>query len=99
VFSPAETPLDIYAVKDQLKREDLGERQIEGFSCHGYQLEMRVGNHTNRYEIWISSQLNEVLWEKKVSGDKEDIFRLFNINRTDPAETLFVIPPDYKKVN
>jgi hypothetical protein len=63
--SPAETPLDIYPAEHQLKRKDLGEREIEGFICHGYQLEIRVGNHTNRYEIWISSQLNEVLWKKK----------------------------------
>jgi hypothetical protein len=101
LISPTETPLDIYATVNQVGRDDLGEREVEGFVCHGHRLQIRSKASAAQYtvELWISNLINEVLWERKTNDVEEDMFRLFNIERTQPANTLFSVPSDYREVN
>ena len=73
--------------------EDIGVKVIEGRKCRGYQ----VKRHANdNFEYWISEELEEIIQAKIITENEEHTLRLFNIERSEPANPLFVIPENYK---
>jgi len=87
------------------KTESLGKQVIEGLEAEGVRSvitipEGRIGN--NRpieiiSERWDSTELQTVVLSKHNDPRfGETVYRLTNINRAEPAQTLFEIPADYK---
>jgi hypothetical protein len=87
------------------KTESLGKQVIEGVEAEGVRSvitipEGRIGN--NRpieiiSERWDSPELQTVVLSKHNDPRfGETVYRLTNINRAEPAQTLFEIPADYK---
>jgi hypothetical protein len=74
-------------------QDDLGQRQIEGLSCHGY-----VVNDPRGFvaEVWISDELSEIVFERKTSQAEESL--LFQIRRGEPESPLFEVPNDFTEV-
>jgi hypothetical protein len=65
--------------------------EIEGIPCLVGKIPERWGPR----ELWVSPDLQEILFER-VPYEKEDrITRLYNIKRTEPDPGLFKIPSDY----
>ena len=88
------------------KTESIGERRIEGLKVTGSRLEFTidagtVGNEqpiTVRTDQWFSPDLGVVV--SSTNNDPmigETTYRLEQINRVEPDETLFVVPTDYTK--
>jgi len=92
---------------ERTKQESLGKRIIEGVEVEGTRTTRtipagEIGN-TRPIQIvdesWYSSELHlriMILHRDPRSG--ESTFRLTNINRSEPARTLFEVPPDYRMV-
>jgi hypothetical protein len=49
-------------------------------------------------EIWISDELKYSIREDMTGPESEYAWRLYNIRRSEPPESLFVIPPGYAVV-
>jgi len=88
------------------KKESIGERRIEGLKVTGSRLEFTidagaVGNEqpiTVRTDQWFSPDLGVVV--SSTHSDPmmgETTYRLEQINRVEPDESLFVVPQDYTK--
>ena len=88
------------------KAESIGERRIEGLKVTGSRLEFTidagaVGNEqpiTVRTDQWFSPDLGVVV--SSTNNDPmigETTYRLEQINRVEPDESLFVVPADYTK--
>jgi hypothetical protein len=88
------------------KTESIGERRIEGLKVTGSRLEFTidagaVGNEqpiTVRTDQWFSPDLGVVV--SSTNNDPmigETTYRLEQINRVEPDESLFVVPADYAK--
>lgn len=86
------------------KTESLGKRSIEGVQAEGSRSTMtipagQIGNERPVEivsERWYSPELQTVVLSKRtdpLSGDT--VFRLANINRSEPAPALFQVPPGY----
>ena len=86
------------------KTESLGKRFIEGVQAEGSRSTMTIpaGQIGNERPIeivserWYSPELQTVVSSKRIdplSGDT--VFRLTNINRSEPAPALFQVPPGY----
>lgn len=86
------------------KTESLGKRDVEGVIAEGTRTtseipEGQIGNDrpiTIVTETWHSPELKTVVLSQTtdpMSGDT--IYRLTNINRTEPPPDLFQVPPDY----
>ena len=65
---------------------NLGSRAIEGFSCHG-RLVIVEGGGT--YERWESRELGLPLLAISREHDQEAVFRVYDIDRTEPDPALF----------
>ncbi|MGA9994968.1 MAG: hypothetical protein WBP93_06120 [Pyrinomonadaceae bacterium] len=88
------------------KRESLGTQTIEGVSCEGTRTTMTIpaGEIGNERAIeivserWYSPELQTVVMSKRNDplGAGETTYRLTNINRSEPARSLFEVPADYK---
>jgi len=85
-------------------REDLGTREIEGFTAHGTRTTRtveagQVGNEQPMVitsESWTSPELNHaLLTENDDPQSGHRTVKLQNIDRTEPDPSLFQIPPDY----
>jgi hypothetical protein len=87
-----------------LKREDLGTQTIAGVSAQGtrYTHTIPAGQIGNEkaisivHETWYSNDLQMVVMSKASnpwSGDTT--YTLSNIQRTEPASTLFTVPSDF----
>ncbi len=72
---------------------DFEPKQIEGFMCRGYLLRASSGNII---EYWYSVELNYLVLVKIPSNEGEFTWRLFNIRLTEPDNSFFTVPPDYK---
>jgi len=87
------------------KTESLGKQVIEGVEAEGVRSvitipEGRIGNDRPIEivsERWDSSELQTVVLSKHNDPRfGESVYRLTNINRAEPAQTLFEVPADYK---
>jgi len=89
----------------QPKVESLGKMTIEGVEAEGTRTTMTIpqGEIGNERQIeivserWYSPELQTVVMSKRndpMSGDMT--YRLTNINRSEPASSLFEVPSDYK---
>ena len=85
-------------------KEDLGIQNIEGVSASGTRTTTVIpaGEIGNTQEIrvvserWFSDEL-QVLVMTRHSDPRngETVYRLTNILRAEPDQTLFTVPPDY----
>lgn len=88
------------------KKESLGTQVIEGVSCEGTRTTITIpaGEIGNERAIeivserWYSPELQAVVMSKRNDplGAGETTYRLTNINRSEPARSLFEVPADYK---
>jgi hypothetical protein len=98
--APPKEPLD-----ERTKRESLGKRLIEGVEVEGTRTTRtipagEVGN-TRPLQIvdesWYSPELHlRIMIMHRDPRSGESTFRLTNINRGEPARTLFEVPPNYR---
>jgi hypothetical protein len=106
--APAQTqPSEFNEAGDPVKTEALGKRTIEGVEAEGTRSTITipagmVGNDRPLEiisERWYSAELQVVILSSHhdpFAGD--NIYRLVNINRDEPALTLFQVPADYAVV-
>lgn len=89
------------------KTESLGKKTIEGIEAEGTRTTFtipsgQIGNDQPLYiisESWYSSELQIVVMSKHSDPRfGENVYRLTNINRTEPQRSLFAVPNDYKFV-
>lgn len=90
--------------KYETKKEALGKQTIEGVECEGTRSSTTIpaGEMNNELPInitgesWYSPDL-QVTVLRKFNDPRygENIYRLTNINRTEPAKELFEVPADY----
>lgn len=96
---------DVLMRRGEARTEPLGTQVMEGLQVQGTRTTRTVpagemGNDralVSTEERWESTELKTVV--RSTSHDPEfgdTSFRLTNINRSEPAKTLFQIPPDYK---
>ncbi len=90
--------------KYEAKKEALGKQTVEGVECEGTHsiTTIPAGEMNNELPInivtesWYSPEL-QVTVLRKFNDPRygEDVFRLTNINRAEPAKELFEVPSDY----
>jgi TonB family protein len=90
--------------KYETKKEPLGKQTVEGVECEGTRSVMTIpaGELGNELpinittETWYSPDL-QVTVLRKFNDPRygEDVYRLANINRAEPAKELFEVPSDY----
>jgi len=92
------------AVKPDVKTEPLGKQTIEGVEAEGTRTTMTIpagaiGNElpmSTVSERWYSSELQTVVMSKRSDPRfGETVYRLTNIQRSEPAANLFEVPSDY----
>jgi hypothetical protein len=90
---------------DNAKTESLGKQIIEGVEAEGTRntVEIPAGEIGNErpieivFERWYSLQLQVVVMTRHSDPRfGETTYRLTNINRSEPAHSLFEVPSDYK---
>lgn len=90
-----------------VKSESLGRQVIEGVAADGKKTTMtisagQIGNELPIHivsEIWYSPELRTVILSKRSDPRQGEMtFRLANINRSEPARSLFEVPADYSIV-
>jgi hypothetical protein len=95
------------AGKENVKTESLGKRTIEGVEAEGTRTTInipvgRVGNDRPLEivsERWYSPELQVVILSShKDPFAGENVYRLTNITRAEPAASLFEVPADYTAV-
>jgi hypothetical protein len=95
---------DFNSSKADVKTENLGMQVIEGVSAEGTRTTMtipagQIGNEqplVTTTERWYSSDLQAVVMTKRSDPRTgTTTYKLTNINRSEPAATLFQIPPDF----
>jgi hypothetical protein len=86
------------------KKESLGKQTVEGVEAEGSRVTVTIpaGEIGNEQPIniiserWYSNELQTVVMTRHSDPRHgETIYRLTNINRNEPARTLFEIPTDY----
>ena len=86
------------------KKESLGKQTIEGVEAEGtrFTTTIAAGEIGNEqpieivFEKWYSPELQTVIMSKNSDPRTgENTYRLTNINRTEPAHSLFEVPSDY----
>jgi len=86
------------------KKESLGKQMIEGVEAEGNRVTITIpagdiGNENPIYivsETWFSPELQTVVMTKHSDPRMgENTYRLTNINRSEPAHSLFELPSDY----
>lgn len=87
------------------KEESLGKNTIEGVECEGTRVTMTIpaGQIGNERPIdmvteqWYSPELKTMVLSKHIDPQfGETVYKLTNINRSEPAKSLFEVPADYK---
>ena len=90
--------------KKNTRKEELGKQTIEGVEAEGTRLTTtipagEIGNEQPIemvFEKWYSPELQTVIMTKSSDPRSgENTYRLTNINRTEPAHSLFEVPSDY----
>jgi hypothetical protein len=91
--------------KHEPKVESLGTQLVEGVNAEGTRTTLTIpaGEIGNERPIeivnekWYSPELQVVVMSKRVDPLAGDMtYRLTNINRNEPAKSLFEVPSDYK---
>jgi hypothetical protein len=86
------------------KKESLGKQTIDGIEAEGTRITTtipagEIGNEQPIemvFERWYSPELQTVIMSKHSDPRSgENTYRLTNINRTEPAHSLFEVPSDY----
>ena len=89
---------------ENLKTESLGTQNIEGVTAEGTRTTFTIpaGDIGNELpinivtETWFSPELQVVVMRKHSDPQRgETTYRLTNINRSEPARSLFEVPADY----
>jgi len=92
------------ASSDNVKEEQLGKQSIEGVDADGTRTTITIpaGEIGNERAIeivserWYSPELQLVVMTRHSDPRTgETVYRLTNINRTEPAKSLFEVPSDY----
>lgn len=87
------------------KTEQLGTKSFEGVNAEGTRTVMTIaagaiGNERPIeivYERWYSKELDLIVYSRHYDPRfGEQIYRLVNINRSEPERSLFTVPSDYK---
>ena len=95
---------DLRAVKGQGTQESLGTQEIEGVQAEGTRTTFTIpaGQIGNEQPIqivnerWYSPDLKVVVMTRHSDPRTgEEVYKLSNINRSEPARQLFEIPSDY----
>jgi len=95
-------------VKPDVKTESLGKQTIEGVEAEGTRSTVTlpagaIGNElpmSTVSERWYSAELQAVVMSKRSDPRfGETVYRLTNIQRSEPPATLFEVPPDYTTEN
>jgi len=95
---------DLMAVKGQGTQESLGTQEIEGIQAEGTRTTFTIpaGQIGNEQAIqivnerWYSPELQVVVMTRHSDPRTgEEVYKLSNINRSEPAHQLFEIPADY----
>jgi hypothetical protein len=90
--------------KKNTRKEDLGKQMVEGVEAEGtrYVTTIAAGEIGNEqpievvFESWYSPELQTVVMSKHSDPRSgENTYRLTNINRSEPARSLFEVPADY----
>jgi hypothetical protein len=94
----------LWAVKGQANQESLGTQTIEGIQAEGTRTTFTIpaGQIGNEQPIqvvserWYSPELQVVVMTRHSDPRTgEEIYKLTNVNRSEPAHQLFEIPADY----
>lgn len=102
--NPPPTPVET----EKGKSESLGTKTLEGVNVEGTRIinEIPAGRFGNEkplqivLERWFSPELQTVVFSRHVDPlAGENVFRLVNVKRTEPARELFAVPSDYRIVN
>ena len=90
--------------RHEAKKDSLGKQNLEGVECDGTRETMTIpaGEMGNELPInittesWYSPEL-QVTVLRKFNDPRygEDVYRLTNINRSEPSKDLFAVPSDY----
>jgi hypothetical protein len=92
------------AVKPDVKTESLGKQTMEGVEVEGTRSTVTIpagaiGNElpmSTVSERWYSAELQTVVMSKRSDPRfGETVYRLTNVQRSEPPATLFEVPPDY----
>ena len=81
------------------KTENLGTRTIEGVEFEGTRTATTSDEQPSLVavdEFWMSKDLGLIGLVKHSGPDSELAARIFNVDRTAPDSSLFVIPADYR---
>jgi hypothetical protein len=73
--------------------KSLGPKLIQGLHCEGFVLERpdRIpGGYTVEY--WVSNEIQRIVYQRITANDTIQVYRLHDIERVDPPESLFMIP-------
>jgi hypothetical protein len=90
--------------KKNTRKEELGKQTVEGVEAEGtrYVTTIPAGEIGNEqpievvFESWYSPELQTVVMSKfSDPRTGENTYRLTNINRSEPAHSLFEVPADY----
>lgn len=90
---------------DRMRKEDLGERVIEGVKAQGTRTTIvipagEIGNERpieTVSERWYSPELQTtVMTRRSDPRTGETTYKLTLVNRSEPPRTLFEVPPDYE---
>ena len=88
-----------------LRTENLGKQTIDGIEAEGTRTVETIpaGEVGNEKQIeivnerWYSNDLQLVLMTRHVDPRfGENLYRVINVNRTEPDASLFIVPADYK---
>ena len=91
-------------VSSRTKKESLGKQMVEGVEAEGTRTTLTIpaGEVGNEQPInivserWYSNELQTVVMTRHNDPrNGETIYRLTNINRSEPARSLFEVPGDY----
>ena len=92
------------AIPSKAKTESLGKQTIEGVEAEGTRSTMTIpaGEIGNELPInivserWYSPELQTIVMTRRSDPRMgETVYRLTNINRSEPARSLFEVPADY----
>lgn len=99
-------PSDIAIARSEKSatKESLGQQMIEGVMCEGARRTITIAADTIGNDLpinivteeWYSPELQALVLTKRTDPrNGETIYRLTNINRSEPARALFEVPADY----
>lgn len=100
----AQVVMEYHGEKKNARKESLGKQVVEGVEAEGSRTTVTIpaGEIGNERAIemvterWYSTELQTVVMTRHTDPRfGETVYRLTNINRSEPAKTLFEVPADY----